>query len=68
VETATTATYRMLLVRGMTPTEAANLTAFMCGIPAAKTGWSIKEVNRLLFLRELNRTGRFPDGASQPAR
>jgi hypothetical protein len=55
----TRATYRMLIFRGLEPTEAANLTAFMCGIPVADQRWSLPEVNRLLFLRELNRTGRF---------
>jgi hypothetical protein len=55
----TRATYRMLIFRGLAPTEAANLTAFMCGIPVADQSWSLPEVNRLLFLRELNRTGRF---------
>ena len=55
----TRATYRMLLFRGLAPTEAANLTAYLCGIPVGEQGWSIDEVNQLLFLRELNRTGRF---------
>ena len=49
----------MLLFRGLAPTEAANLTAFLCGIPVADQRWSLTEVNRLLFLRELNRIGRF---------
>jgi len=59
-------TYRMLVFRGLAPAEAANLTAFLCGIPVGEAGWSIREVNRLLFLRELNRTGRFgsEDGAT----
>src|SRR6185503_967682 len=55
----TRATYRMLILRGLAPTEAANLTAFLCGIHVGEATWSIHEVNRLLFLRELNRTGRF---------
>jgi hypothetical protein len=49
----------MLILRGLAPTEAANLTAFLCGIHVGEATWSIHEVNRLLFLRELNRTGRF---------
>src|SRR5437899_12996217 len=56
---ATRSTYRMLLIRGLAPDEAANLTAFLCGIPLAAQTWKIKEVNQLLFLRELNRTGHF---------
>lgn len=55
----TRSTYRVLLLRGLTPTEAANLTAFMCGIPIAEVHWSLRQVNQLLFLRELARTGRF---------
>jgi hypothetical protein len=55
----TRSTYRHLLTRGLLPEEAANLTAFLCGIPVADVHWSIGQVNRLLFLRELARTGRF---------
>ena len=55
----TRATYRMLTFRGLAPTEAANLTAYLCGISVGDASWSIPEINRLLFLRELNRTGRF---------
>jgi hypothetical protein len=56
---ATRSTYRMLLIKGLAPDEAANLTAFLCGIPLAAQTWKIKEVNQLLFLRELNRSGHF---------
>lgn len=55
---ATRATYRLLTMRGLTPDEAANLIAFLCGIPIGDQHWNLKEVNRLLFLRELSRTGR----------
>jgi hypothetical protein len=61
------ATYRNLLLRGLAPEEAANLTAYLCGIQVVETAWTIREVNRLLFLRELNRTGRFGDHDGQPA-
>jgi hypothetical protein len=49
----------MLIFRGLAPTEAANLTAYLCGIAVGDATWSLPEINRLLFLRELNRTGRF---------
>ena len=52
-------TYRKLTGLGLSPEEAANLTAFMCGIPIEGTHWSLRQVNQLLFLRELKRTGRF---------
>lgn len=55
----TRSTYRRLLMRGLAPDEAANLTAFLCGIPIADVHWSLRQVNHLLFLREMARTGRF---------
>jgi len=61
-------TYRTLTALGLSPDEAANLTAFMCGIPIEGTHWSIRQINELLFLRELQRSGRFgrKDGGSRP--
>jgi hypothetical protein len=63
--TATRATYRTLLLRGLAPEEAANLTAYLCGIQLGSQPWKLDEVNRILFLRELHGTGRFGinDGA-----
>jgi hypothetical protein len=52
-------TYRSLLLRGLDADEAANLTAFLSGIPLADQPWRLVEVNGLLFLRQLNRAGRF---------
>lgn len=63
----TRATYRLLLQKGLAPDEAANLTAFLCGIHIGSQRWRLSEVNRLLFLRELSQTGRFgrDDGAER---
>lgn len=56
---STRATYRALLVRGLTPGEAANLTAYLAGIEVgAGRPWRLADIDRLLFLRELCRTGR----------
>jgi hypothetical protein len=55
----TRSTYRLLISRGLAPDEAATLTAFMCGIPIDQVRWSIRQVNQLLFLRELARNGKF---------
>jgi len=56
---ATRATYRSLLVRGFTPGEAANLTAYLAGLEVGQgRPWRLADVDRLLFLRELCRTGR----------
>ena len=59
----------MLLQKGLKPEEAANLTAFLCGIHVGSQRWKLAEVNRLLFLRELQLAGRFgrEDGADTPA-
>ncbi len=63
---ATRSTYRTLVVRGLAPEEAASLTAFLCGFPAAQ-GWKLNEVNNLLFLRELARAGRFDQLDGSPS-
>jgi hypothetical protein len=57
--------YRALLVRGLRPGEAANLTAYLCEIPVGKQPWKIDEVNRLLFLRQLHEAGRFRPTAGE---
>lgn len=51
--------YRHLLMKGMAPDEAANLTAFMAGIPIADVHWTLRQVNQLLFLRRMQETGHF---------
>ncbi len=61
-------TYRALLLRGFTPGEAANLTAYLAGIEVGEgRPWRLADVDRLLFLRELCRTGRLgADDGLQP--
>jgi hypothetical protein len=55
----TRATYRHLLLKGMKPDEAANLTAYIAGIPVGESQWTLKQINELLFLRRMAETGRF---------
>lgn len=57
----TRSTYRGLLLRGLAPGEAANLTAFLSGLHVGEQRWNLSEINQLLFLRELNRSGRFTE-------
>jgi hypothetical protein len=66
---ATNRTYRTLLVKGLAPDEAANLTAFLAGLPVPERPWNLTQLNRILFLRELARAGRFggSDGATASA-
>ena len=58
---ATRAVYRLLLMKGMSPAEAANLTAFVCGLSTTDVRWSLRQVNQLLFLRAMRQAGRFDD-------
>jgi len=64
---ATLPTHRALVRKGLTVAEAANLTAYLCGIPLREVQWSLAQVNRLLFIRELHRTGRIGEAAEPPA-
>jgi hypothetical protein len=54
------ATYRSLGSRGLAPAEAGNLTAFLHGLRPAVGGWTVREINGLLFLRSLVERGRLP--------
>jgi hypothetical protein len=59
LQSSTRATYRALLLRGFTTGEAANLTAYLSGIEVGPgRPWRLADIDRLLFLRELCRTGR----------
>ena len=51
------ATFRSLTVRGFAPREAGNLTAYLAGLRPAEPGWTIAEVNRLLFIRHIVERG-----------
>lgn len=58
--------YRALLVRGLEPSEAANLTAYLAGLPSANLHWSIPEVEAILRRRvEAVRRGE-PDPDDRP--
>jgi hypothetical protein len=61
---ATRATHRLLMLRGLTTGEAANLTAYTCGIRAGERPWKVEEINRLLFLRDLHQRDGVADRAS----
>jgi hypothetical protein len=53
------ATFLLLQQQGLTPLEAASLTAFMCGLPTADLRWSLKQISQMLFLQRLYQLGRF---------
>lgn len=62
----TRSTYRNLLMRGMAPEEAANLTAFLAGLPVGEGHWTLKQINELLFLRRMAELGKFGGGDGKP--
>jgi predicted phage gp36 major capsid-like protein len=51
VEASLKSTYRALLVRGLEPGEAANLTAFLHGLPSAGFHWTLPEVEAIVRRR-----------------
>ena len=53
-ELRTRTTYRNLQMRGLAPDEAANLTAFLAGIPLGGSSWTLRQINELLFLRAVH--------------
>jgi hypothetical protein len=55
----TRAIYRLLVLRGLAPDEAANLIAYVCGLPVDAGLWTLPEIDRLLFLQALARAGRW---------
>lgn len=51
VEASLKATYRALLARGLEAGEAANLTAFLHGLPSAGFHWTLPEVEAIIRRR-----------------
>lgn len=64
-ELPTKATYRSLIMRGLTPDEAANLTAYLAGINVGGSHWTLKQINQILFLRQMNRTRQHAEPGDQ---
>lgn len=50
------ATTRRLQLCGLSVAEASNLTAHLNGLPAAKSGWTVRQIEHLLFLRSIVET------------
>jgi len=55
------ATYKVLILRGLSSTEAANLVAYLNGLRVGDASWTLGEVHRILFLRHLYRSGRLAE-------
>ena len=52
------ATAQRLQRGGLSSGEASNLTAHLVGLAPAKTGWNLRQVEHLLFLRSIVESGR----------
>src|SRR5262245_21419120 len=59
--TAAGQAYKDMMAQGFTPDEAGTLMAYLEGLDMAHHSWTLREVNGLLFIRHLNRTGAFGD-------
>jgi hypothetical protein len=64
-ELPTRTTYRNLIIRGLAPDEAANLTAYLAGIGVSGSHWTLRQINQLLFLRQMNRSGHFTEAVDR---
>jgi len=43
--------YRRLIIRGFTPAEAGNLTAWRCGLAISERPWRLHEITKLMARR-----------------
>lgn len=48
---------RMLVMRGLSPTEASNVVAWVAGLHATEGGWSVHEIEQLVALRSFTACG-----------
>jgi hypothetical protein len=58
---AVAAAVRSLQISGFTAGEATNLTARLAGLPVVRSGWSVRQVEHLIFLRAIVANGRLTD-------
>jgi hypothetical protein len=58
LEPSAAATYRRLRFAGLSAREAGSLVGHLRGLSPVPGGWTIEEVEHLLFVRELVRLGR----------
>ena len=59
-------THRALIRQGLESNEAANLVAYLNGLRVGDASWTLGEINRVLFLRHLYRSGRLAEAGHIP--
>jgi hypothetical protein len=57
-DVAVAMTAHRLQMSGLSLIEASNLTAHLAGLPPVRTGWNLRQVEHLLFLRSIVESGR----------
>jgi hypothetical protein len=67
VEASLKSTYRALLARGLDPGEAANLTAFLHGLPSTGFHWTLPEIEAIVRRRLQHAAGARAATASKAA-
>jgi hypothetical protein len=66
VEASLKTTYRALLARGLDAGEAANLTAFLHGLPSAGFHWTLPEIEAIVRRRLEHAAGARASGHARP--
>jgi hypothetical protein len=63
----TLASYRLLTATGLTGAEAVGLIGYTVGLRSCEQQWTLDQVNRVLFLRELYESSDWGEAETQPA-
>jgi hypothetical protein len=63
----TQASYRLLTATGLTGAEAAGVIGYAVGLRACEEPWTLKQVNKVLFLRELYASDDWGEAERKPA-
>lgn len=58
IDASAQATFRRLRMAGLDATQAGNLTAHLAGLRATPRGWTLHEIESLLFVRSLVDSGK----------
>ena len=63
----TQASYRLLTDTGLTGSEAAGVIGYVVGLNPCEQPWTLKQVNKMLFLRVLYSSGEWAETERRPA-
>ena len=66
-ELRTQATYRALITKGIATGDASALIGYAVGLKPCQSRWSMKEINRVLFLRDLYANTAWGQSERRPA-